>query len=126
MGLLWHATIAALIQSITGLSATIEEFYRQNYERLSPHRKVAAIVGTCTGQLLPGDAELATIIRRLADQRNALVHPKAKEVKPKARPSQQPFSTEPWNPPADSVRDMERFFQLFLELDPQAIGAMPA
>jgi len=105
-----------------GVKRLGEEFYRENLERLSPHRKLAALIATCTGQLLPNQAELVAIVRRLARQRNALVHPKAKEPKPRrSGPHVHPAAP---HTAADSVRDMERFFELFIQLDPEAVGAM--
>jgi len=103
-------------------------FYRDNYERLNSYRKLAAVVGTCTGQLLPSDAELVTVWRHLTERRNALVHPKAREVLSEPKDAKQrralPRSVVAPTPAADSVRDMERFFELFAELDSQAVSAM--
>jgi len=103
-------------------------FYRDNYERLNSYRKLAAVVGTCTGQLLPSDAELVTVWRHLTERRNALVHPKAREVLSEPKDAKQrralPRSAVAPTPAADSVRDMERFFELFAELDSQAVSAM--
>jgi len=111
-----------------GVKRLGNEFYRDTYERLSSHRKLAALVATCTGQLLPSHAEVVTVLRRLTERRNALVHPKAREVLPKAKdakPRRAPRrpAVAP-TPAADSVRDMERFFELFAELDSQAVSAM--
>jgi hypothetical protein len=110
-----------------GVKRLGNDFYRDNYERLSSHRKLAAVVATCTGHLLLGHAELVTVLRRLTERRNALVHPKAREVPPeedaKPRPASPPSAVEV-TPAADSVRDMERFFELFAELDSQAVSAM--
>lgn len=105
-----------------GVKRLGEDFYRENFERLSAHRKLAAVVASCTGHLLPDKAELVAIIRRLAERRNALVHPKARELKPKRQRRNAP--TAPPEPAEDSVRDMERFFELFTQLDPEAVGAI--
>jgi len=105
-----------------GVKRLGESFYREHFERLSPHRKLAALVATCIGHLLPDDTELIATIRRIAERRNALVHPKTREPKP--RHSRQNITTLPPNPAADSVRDMERFFELFIQLDPEAVGAI--
>ena len=111
-----------------GVKRLGSDFYRDNYERLNSYSKLAAVVATCTGQLLPGNAELVRILRRLTERRNSLVHPKAREVLPKAKdekPRRPPArSTLAPTPAADSVRDMERFFELFAKLDLQAVSAM--
>src|SRR6266566_6381322 len=111
-----------------GVKRLGNDFYRDTYERLSSHRKLAAVVATCTGHLLPRHAELVTVLRRLTERRNALVHPKAREVLPKAKgvqPRRAPLhSAEAPTSAADSVRDMERFFKLFAKLDPQAVSAI--
>ena len=111
-----------------GVKRVGNAFYRDTYERLSSHRKLAAVVATCTGHLLPRHAELVTVLRRLTERRNALVHPKAREVLPKgedAKPRRAPPRPAPApTPAADSVRDMERFFELFTELDSEAVSAL--
>jgi len=111
-----------------GVKRLGNDFYRDNYERLNAHQKLSALVATCTGHLLPKHAELVTILRRLTERRNALVHPKAREVRPEAKgvqPRRAPLhSAEAPTSAADSVRDMERFFKLFAKLDPQAVSAI--
>ena len=111
-----------------GVKRLGNDFYRDNYERLNTHQKLSALVATCTGHLLPKHAELVRVLRRLTERRNALVHPKAREVlaevkdgNPRRAP---PRSAVAPTPAADSVRDMERFFELFAELDSQAVSAM--
>jgi hypothetical protein len=111
-----------------GIKRLGNDFYRDTYEHLSSQRKLAAVVATCTGQLLPSQAELVKVLRRLTERRNALVHPKAREVLPNAKDAKPrrapPPSAVEVTPVADSVQDMERFFELFAELDSQAVSAM--
>jgi len=105
-----------------GVKRLGEDFYRNNLERLSSDRKLAGVLAICTHQLLPQTAELVGTIRRLAERRNALVHPKAREPKSNgSRPSRRAILSEPSR---DSVHDMERFFELFTQLDPDSVGAI--
>jgi hypothetical protein len=106
-----------------GVKRLGEAFYNPSYERLSPAKKVAALVATCCGQLLPSDSELMAVTKRLATARNALVHPKSREA-PRV-PRAQLGLSEQADLPHRTVEDMERFFTLFAEVDPEAIGSMP-
>jgi hypothetical protein len=108
-----------------GVKRLGEEFYRENYERLSTTQKVAALVATCAEQLLRPDSELLEVTKRLARARNQLVHPKAREPKPNQDRSLPHPDIEHPDFIHASVKDMDRFFTLFGEIDPQAIGTMP-
>jgi hypothetical protein len=68
---------------------------------------------------LAHDSEIVLVVRDLADARNALVHPKAKEIASESfgsQPAKQRQKTA-----RESVERMERFFELFLQIDPQAV-----
>jgi len=106
-----------------GVKRLGEAFYNASYERLSLAKKVAALVATCCGQLLPNDSELMAVTKRLAAARNALVHPKSREARRIARA--QLRLSEQADLPHRTVDNMERFFTLFAEVDPDAIGSMP-
>ena len=106
-----------------GVKRLGEAFYNVSYERLSPMKKVAALVATCCGQLLSSDSELMVVTKRLAAARNALVHPKSREVR--RVPRGQLRLSDQADLPHRTVENMERFFTLFAEVDPEATGSMP-
>jgi hypothetical protein len=106
-----------------GVKRLGEGFYNANYERLSLPKKVGALIETCTGNLLANSSELVAVTKRLAEARNALVHPKSREAL-KSQAKRLPI-TALAKLPQESVGDMERFFILFGEADPEAIGMMP-
>lgn len=129
-GLLYSASIVFAAMAVEGFLNYYgvrrfgDDFYRRNYERLSAAQKVSAIVATCIGSLLPDDAEVLTVVRRLFEARNALVHPKVRELKPSGAPTQSHGTSRHVDSGRDSVRDMERFFELFAELDPEATALL--
>jgi len=106
-----------------GVKRLGEDFYSANFERLSLAQKVSALLATCAAQLLSNDAELIAVTKRLAEARNALVHPKSREAR-RASGGPLPLAAQA-DLPHESVENMERFFTLFGEVDPQAIGMMP-
>ena len=111
---------AVAIESFVNFYGTVrlgEKFNSKHFERQGALQKLAAVLATCLGQLVSADDEIASTMLRVYEHRNRLVHPKTREFK----------AEKEW-PPRDSrfsnarecVRDMERFFDLFLELDPDA------
>ena len=78
--------------------------------------KLAALI-SCTLSRLLTDDEILAVVGRVSAARNRLVHPKTKEID-----GENPFPLKSsWLIGAqNSVNDMERFFSLFLELDPAA------
>jgi hypothetical protein len=96
-----------------------ELFYQRNYERLSPAQKVAALLGTCCGVLIQKDNEIIQVAKRVFDRRNALVHPKSRDLGRKDRASEAARQL-PQQIAYDSVIDMERFATLFATYDPDA------
>ncbi|HWL39978.1 MAG TPA: hypothetical protein VNO75_07050 [Gemmatimonadaceae bacterium] len=96
-----------------------ELFYQGNYERLNPAQKVAALLGTCCGVLIHKDDEIVQVARRVFDRRNALVHPKSRDLgrKDRARGAARQL---PQQIAYDSAIDMERFATLFATYDPDA------
>lgn len=93
-----------------------EEFYHRTFERLGILQKLPTLVATCQDILLPRGAEIATVIKRMFERRNSLVHPKAKDVSGgvHAHPDQADDSV---TPAKNMVEDMRRFFRLFNDLD---------
>ena len=97
-----------------------ESFYNANYERLSPTRKVAALLATCCKRHVTKDDPIIQVTRRLFDRRNALVHPKSRDLTDAAQGSGPPH-VSPQQLAHESVRDMELFAALFRDFDPDAM-----
>ena len=113
-----------------GVVRMTEEFFRKNCERLSPAQKTALLLLTSTGQPLADDAELLKLVRRMFELRNSFVHPKAKrgDLNPAAaRPSTAGWperGTQGIAP--QSIADLDRFFELFVQADPDAKAVVGA
>jgi hypothetical protein len=56
-----------------------ETFYKRNLERMSIIPKLELLIAICDNKLLPKDAEISLVLRRVSERRNALVHPKPRE-----------------------------------------------
>lgn len=65
-----------------GIARLGDAFYKQNYERLGITEKLSALLATCENVLLPKNADVLKVARRLFDRRNELVHPKPKDLDP--------------------------------------------
>lgn len=63
-----------------GVRRLTEDFYRINIERLGISEKLAVLVCITSARLILRDHALMCDVRQLFDMRNALVHPKAREV----------------------------------------------
>ena len=112
---------AMAVESFLNMYGTIrlgEEFYSRNYERLSPSQKVSALLATCCDVLLEPRDEILTVVAHLFERRNALVHPKTREVKP--RQGVFPKATPLLPAAREAVQAMRRFNELFLTYDTDA------
>jgi hypothetical protein len=97
-----------------------ESFYEANYERLSPPRKVGALLGTCCGVLIQKDNEIIHVTERIFLRRNSLVHPKTRELF-RSGPNGGAPRRLPQQIAHESVIDMERFSALFTAYDGDAL-----
>lgn len=95
-----------------------EPFYAKNIERLGLVPKLSMIIATCTGLLLSDNDEIIKVLKKIADRRNLLVHPKAREIDIK----RDGFPGETWtiSIARKAVSDMDCFFKLFVSLDPES------
>ncbi len=111
---------AMAVESFLNLYGVIrlgEESFQKHYERLGLSAKTAAVVASCCSIVLEVDDEIVSVVSRLSSTRNALVHPKAKELRPgQARSGQ----TTPHERATGALEDAMRFFALFVALDPEA------
>ena len=102
-----------------GVNQLGEDFYKRNFERLSPNQKLEALIAIAVHLSLEKEDEICKVVRRMFDQRNRLVHPKAKQIKADSERIEIVFGTN--NPVSDArkmVDDMRLFFDLFRKLDP--------
>lgn len=102
-----------------GVNQIGEDFYKRNFERLSPNQKLEALIAIAVHLSLEKEDEICKVVRRMFDQRNHLVHPKAKQIKANSERIEIVFGTD--NPVSDAkkmVGDMRLFFDLFRKLDP--------
>lgn len=102
-----------------GVNQLGEDFYKQNFERLSPNQKLEALIAVSVHLSLEKEDEICKIVHRMFDQRNRLVHPKAKQVIADSERIEIIFGTD--HPVADAkkmVDDMKLFFDLFRKIDP--------
>ena len=93
-----------------------EEFFKQNYERIGITQKLGALLATSQQILLPKDAEITKLVRKMFDRRNALVHPKTKEVD-LSKPAPE---TDIIAEAQQRVSEMKQFYQLFVGYDSEA------
>ena len=101
-----------------GVLRLSQSYFDRNIERLGPAKKVAALILATRQVLLSEEAEILQTIRSLFKKRDALVHPKTKAI------PEETFG----NPPLrrnlvisrDALRELDLFFQLFLEIAPDA------
>lgn len=103
--------------NVYGVVRLGEAFYSRNYERLGIGPKLAALIGTCCSTLITPEDEISQVVSRLFESRNALVHPKTREVKPRGRRRSRPRIQRPTDRARSAVKDMERFIELFRAFD---------
>jgi hypothetical protein len=94
-----------------------EGFYVRHFERLSISAKVAAIVASCTGQILEDTDEILIAANRLRSIRNDLAHPKVTEIR-EGRSSK--IITPPYQQAKAAIADAEIIFARFVVLDSDA------
>ncbi len=99
-----------------------EDNYQQHFERLGLIPKLWQIVLICEHVSLAKDDEIVKTLERIAQRRNSLVHPKAREAESAAHASEIAQSVEIPGYARESVADMQRFFEQFFELVPESLG----
>lgn len=96
-----------------------EDLYQRQFERMSFDRKLEVLLFVCNGLAVEKGDPIADTIRRVADRRNALVHPKTREA---GSPAGERLAEGIAMPHAaeEAFRDCEKFFELFQETVPEA------
>jgi hypothetical protein len=93
--------------------------FDDHFERLGLVPKVRRLLLVCDGVQIGKNDALVLLLDRLAQGRNALVHPKARELD--GRPAQyRPTATKLPDVAREAARNMEAFFAEFLKAVPKA------
>lgn len=120
---IYCAMAAEALLNFYGVVRLGESFYKRNIERIGIIPKLEILIGICDGKLLPKDAEISGVIRRLSERRNSLVHPKAKEFALSMLSGNLGIG-EAINDVQKSIDDMKRFFELFAGISVEAKAAV--
>ena len=67
--------------NLYGVCRLGEKFYKRNLERSGIVAKLQMLLASCDGILLPADAEITTLLTKISQKRNQLVHPKSHEFR---------------------------------------------
>ncbi len=101
-----------------------EAVFNENFERLALVPKAKTLLWVCDSLTVPGDDPLIAALKRVAESRNALVHPKAREVSDITAVIPRPHSRVP-ETARSAVADMEAFFAEFAAAVPDARTLVP-
>jgi hypothetical protein len=96
-----------------------QQAFDDHFERLGLVPKLRALLLVCDGLDIPNSDELVQCLDRLAQSRNALVHPKAREVQGEFAAHRRTLTPMP-ETAERAVRDMEAFFEGFIKAVPKA------
>lgn len=102
-----------------GVNQLGEDFYKRNLERLGPNQKLETLIAIAVRLSLEKEDKICKVVRRMFEQRNRLVHPKANQIEADSERIEIISGTE--NPVSEAkkmVDDMRLFFDLFRKLDP--------
>jgi hypothetical protein len=95
-----------------------ERYFKRHFEKLGAVPKLAAVMLGCAGIIVADDAEILTLVRRIHDRRNQLVHPKVRETSLVQHQAGWDLRGIP-EEADDMIRDMERFFELLGQYEPE-------
>lgn len=102
-----------------GVNQLGEDFYKRNFERLNPNQKLETLIAIAVHLSLEKEDEICKVVRHMFDQRNRLVHPKAKQIKDDGGRIELIFGTDTPVGDAKKMEDhMRLFFDLFRKIDP--------
>lgn len=95
-----------------------------HFERLGLVPKIRALLLVCDSLSVAKDDPLVTVLIRIAERRNSLVHPKAKEL-PGYLAAEKRGGTAIPDAAREAVADMEEFFREFVAAVPEASHLVP-
>jgi hypothetical protein len=101
-----------------------EKEYIDHIERLGIIPKLRMLLLICDSLAVSEADSLVKIIKRIAQRRNLLVHPKAKELNGYIPADERPGDKIP-EAAREAVKDMEDFFREFIVAVPQASHLIP-
>jgi len=101
-----------------------ESEYVYHFERLGLVPKIRTLLLICDSLSVAKVDPLVTVLNRIAERRNSLVHPKAKEL-PSYRADQERGGTATPETAREAVADMEEFFREFVTAVPEAAHLVP-
>ena len=100
-----------------------EAVFRDNLQRVGVTEKLTLLLAMCDGVELERDSELWRTVRGLFDRRNALVHPKARELAGYSEDGTAPPTPPPAPFPVQrataAYRQMRAFYRLLPEYAPE-------
>lgn len=102
-----------------------ESEYSAHFERLSLVPKLRQLLLICDNLSITESDPLVTILRRIANKRNTLVHPKAKELTGYV-PAENREGRKIPECARESVQDMDLFFVQFVDAVPRARHLVPS
>lgn len=101
-----------------------EEAFNAHFERLGLVPKLRALLLVCDSMAISSDDSLCRLLSQLANARNSLAHPKAKEYSGYVPAEERPGVAIP-QAARDSVFTMRSFFEQFVLLIPESKHLVP-
>ena len=114
---LFSALAVEAVLNFYGVAVLTEEFFTRNFERMSPDKKLAAVIGVRRGIALDPSDEIMRVVVQLATLRNQLAHPKTKEIRDDLQVKR---THERLKDAETAVELARRFRDLLIQLDPDA------
>ena len=102
-----------------------EEEYSTHFERLGPIPKLRQLLLVCDRLSIAERDPLVKTLHRVAKSRNSLVHPEAQEL-PGYVPAEARGGVKIPEAAREAVRDMELFFEQFVDAVPNAPHLVPS
>ena len=107
-----------------GVSRLGEEQFKQHVERLPIERKMQLLLLICDGLEVEKGDRLIIALKAVADRRNALAHPKAKQV-PRDQPARDRSGWPIPEAAQEQIQTMREFFSEFGRLVPRSRHSSP-
>ena len=100
-----------------------EDVFNAHFERLNILEKLKMLLLVCDSIVIDNSDSLSVTLKSIAESRNALVHPKSREVY-ELSTSPQKYSKIP-HTARDAVNNMKLFFSEFIKAIPDAAKLIP-
>ena len=106
-----------------GVLRLIEDVFNAHFERLNILEKLKMLLLVCDSIVIDNSDSLSVTLKSIAESRNALVHPKSREVY-ELSTSPQKYEKIP-HTARDAVNNMKLFFSEFIKAIPDAAKLIP-